>query len=52
MDRLRREAENTELAHAVAGIEVLRNRMLASRSPASRQVVVGLNDALRALGRD
>jgi hypothetical protein len=52
MDRLRRGAENTELARAVAGIEVLRNRMLASRSPASRQVVVGLNAALRALGRD
>jgi hypothetical protein len=52
MDRLRREAENTELAHAVAGIEVLRNRMLASRSPTSRQVVAGLTAALCALGRD
>jgi phytoene/squalene synthetase len=52
MDRLRQVAENTELAHAVAGIEVLRNRMLASRSPASRQVVAGLSAALRALGRD
>ncbi len=52
MDRLRRGAENSELAHAVAGIKILRNRMLASPSPASRQVVAGLNAALRALGRD
>jgi hypothetical protein len=52
MDRLRQIAENTEFAHAIAGIELLRNSMLASRSPASRQVVAGLNAALRALGRD
>jgi hypothetical protein len=51
MDRLRLEAENTELANAIAQIEVLRNRMLAWRSPASDQVVVGLNVALGALGR-
>src|SRR5882757_7352070 len=30
MDRLRQGAENTEFAHAIAGIEVFRNRMLAS----------------------
>jgi len=52
MDRLRQVAENTELAHAIAGIELLRNRMLASRSPASHEIVAGLNAALRALGRD
>ena len=52
MDRLRRGAENTTLAHAIAETKVLRNRMLASRSPASRQVVAGLDAALRALGRD
>jgi hypothetical protein len=52
MDRLRREAENTKLAHAITETEVLRNRMLASRSSASSRVVAGLNAALRALGRD
>jgi hypothetical protein len=52
MDRLRRGAENTELAHAIFAIQVLRNRMLASRSPASHEVVAGLDAALRALGRD
>jgi len=52
MDRLRSEAENVELAHAIAGIEVLRNRMLASRTPASLQVVDCLNAALRSLGCD
>ena len=52
MDRLRKGADNVEIARALAGIEALRNRMLASQSPASRQVVAGLNAALRALGRD
>jgi hypothetical protein len=52
MDQLRKGANNVEIAHAVAGIEVLRNKMLVSQSPASRQVVAGLNAALRALGRD
>jgi hypothetical protein len=52
MDRLRRGAENAELAQAVVGIELLKNRMLASRSPASQQVVAGLNVALHALGHD
>jgi hypothetical protein len=51
MDRLRRGAEDAELAHAVAGIALLRNTMLASRSPAYRQVISGLDAALRALGR-
>ena len=51
MDRLRRGAEHAELAHAVAGIEVLRNTMLIARSPAARQVIYGLEAALRALGR-
>ena|ERR1700682_1189124 len=37
MDRLRQVAENTELANAIAGIEALRNRILAYRSPASRE---------------
>ena len=52
MDRLWRGAEVTELAHAVAQIEVIKNRMLAAQSPACRQVVAGLNSALSALGRD
>jgi hypothetical protein len=38
MDRLRQGAENAEFAQAIAGIEVLRNRMLESNLPASRQV--------------
>jgi hypothetical protein len=52
MDRLRREAEKAEVANAVAGIKTLRNRMLVSRSPASDQVVAGLNTVLEALGYD
>ena len=44
--------EKTDLAHAVASVEVLKNRMLASPSPASRQVVAGFNAALRALRRE
>ena len=50
MDRLRQGAENAEFAQAVAGIEVLRNRMLESNLPASRQVFVALTAALSALG--
>jgi hypothetical protein len=51
MDRLRQGAQNAELAQAVAGIEVLRNRMLDSNLPASRHVFVALTAALSALGR-
>jgi hypothetical protein len=50
MDRLRQGAENAELAQAVAGIEVLRNRMLESNLPASRQVFAALTAVLSALG--
>jgi hypothetical protein len=50
MDKLRQEAENAELAQAVAGIEVLRNRMLESNLPASRRVFAALTAALSALG--
>jgi hypothetical protein len=50
MDRLRQVAENAELVQAVAGIEVLRNRILESNLPASRQVFVSLTAALSALG--
>ena len=50
MDRLRQVAENAELAQAVAGIEVLRNRMLESSLPASRQVFAALTAALSSLG--
>jgi hypothetical protein len=50
MDRLRQSAENAEFAQAVAGIEVLRNRMLESNLPASRQVFAALTAALSALG--
>ena len=51
MDRLRQAASRTEFTNAIASIETLRNRMLASRSDAARQVVAGLNTALCALGR-
>jgi hypothetical protein len=51
MDRLRRVAEDSEIARAIAGIEFLKNRMMVSRSPTSHQVIAGLNAALRALGR-
>ena len=51
MDRLLKEADGIEIAHAVAEIEVLRNTMPAFDSPGSRQVVAGISAALRALGR-
>jgi hypothetical protein len=50
MDRLRQAAENAEFAQAIAGIQVLRNRMLESNLPASRQVFAALTAALSALG--
>jgi hypothetical protein len=40
-----------EILQRLAGIEVLKNGMLSSRSSISGQVVAGLNVALRALGR-
>jgi hypothetical protein len=49
MDQLRREAERSELASAVASIKILRNRMLVSRSSVSDQVVAGLTAVLRLL---
>jgi hypothetical protein len=51
MDRLLKEADAIEIAHAVAEIEVLRNTMPAFDSPGSRPVVAGISAALRALGR-
>jgi hypothetical protein len=51
MDRLRKEANEIEIACAIAEIEVLRNRMLALGSPDSQEVVVGIDAALGALGR-
>jgi hypothetical protein len=50
MDRISREATKIELAHAIARIEVLRDRMQAARTPGSLQVVAGLDAALDALG--
>ena len=52
MDRLRSVAEGSEIARAIAGIELLKNRMMVSLSPTSHQVVAELNAALRALGRE
>jgi hypothetical protein len=51
LDRLRQTAERAELVQAVAAIEVLRSRLLASRSPAAREVIAGLTGALRAISR-
>jgi hypothetical protein len=45
MDRLRQAAENAEFAQAIVGIEVLRNRMLESNLPASRQLFAALTAA-------
>jgi hypothetical protein len=52
MDRLRREAEKAELAQAVAAIEFLRNKILASPSSASHLVITSLHAALLAFQRD
>lgn len=48
MDRLRRGVERAELAHAVAAIEFLTNKALASPSPASHQMISNLHAALLA----
>jgi hypothetical protein len=50
MDRLRQVAEDAELALAVAGIEFLRSRLLASHSPGADDVIAGLTAALVAIG--
>jgi hypothetical protein len=50
MDMLRHAAFRAELTHAVANIEILRSGMLALGSESARQVVAGLDAALRALG--
>jgi hypothetical protein len=52
MDRLRRGAEKAELAQAVAAIGFLRNKILASPSSASNQVITSLHAALLACHRD
>jgi hypothetical protein len=52
MDRLRRAAESAELAYAVAGIEILRNRMLVSRSPASHQAMASPTATSVAEGKE
>jgi hypothetical protein len=52
MDQLRREAEKAELAQAVAAIEFIRNKILASPSSASHQVITSLHAALRAFQCD
>jgi hypothetical protein len=48
MDMLRQEAEKAELAQAVAAIETLRNKVLASPSSASQQLITSLDAALLA----
>lgn len=49
MDRLRRGAEKAELAQAVAAIEFLKNKAVAS---GSHQVITDLHAALLAFQRD
>lgn len=51
MDQLREVAARVEIALALAGIEILRTRLIGSSSPISRDVVAGLDAALQALGR-
>jgi hypothetical protein len=48
MDRLRREAEEVELSQAVAAIEFLTNKALATPSSASHQMISSLHTALLA----
>ncbi|MGY4480085.1 hypothetical protein [Bradyrhizobium sp. USDA 3364] len=50
MDRLRRIAEQTEMTNAVACMELVRRRMLTSRSAPFREVAAALGAALHALG--
>jgi hypothetical protein len=52
MDMLRQEAEKAELAQAVAAIGFLRNKVLASPSSASQQLITSLDAALLACHRD
>ena len=52
MDKLRQEAEKAELAQAVAAIEFLKNKILASPSSAPHQVITSLRAALLACHRD
>src|ERR1700688_4362232 len=49
MDRLRREAEKAELTQAVAAIEFLKNKAVAS---GSHQAITDLHAALLAFQRD
>lgn len=50
MDQLRLVAEQTELASAVGYVELVRKKMLASRSASDREAAAALGAALRALG--
>jgi hypothetical protein len=52
MDRLRRGAEKAELAQAVAAIEFLANKALASPSSASHQMISNLQAALLAFSAE
>jgi hypothetical protein len=52
MDQLRREAEKAELAQAIAAIEFLRNKVLASPASASHQAITSLHAALLAFQCD
>src|SRR5580704_6141251 len=52
MDKLRQEAEKAELVQAVAAIEFLKNKILASPSSAPHQVITSLQAALLAFQCD
>jgi hypothetical protein len=52
MDCLRQTAEKVELMQAVASIELLKSKILASRSAVSREIAASLAAAVQALGSD
>jgi hypothetical protein len=52
MDRLRERAAGAEIKQAMAGLEILRNRLSQMPSPACRELVAGIDAALHALARE
>jgi hypothetical protein len=52
MDQLRRAAKEAEIAQAIAAIEFLKEKLLASPSSPSQQMITSLDAALLACHRD
>lgn len=50
MDQLRDCAQRSEIASAVAGLQVLRDSLAGTGAPAGGKVVAGIDAALRLLG--